>query len=119
MTGQKARQRKEANGMSFTHIMIKQEIAKSRKYKQGNPEQFIEGMIWRQITEQDMKQAWNNIPQSAQTEEVKKVIFANVGTWEPAIVPEHGHICCVKDIEKVINEVKKYLGDGDYEWRPL
>lgn len=105
--------------MSITHRIIAEAVAEDRKHRKENPDQYIKGMIWRQKTEQDMQQAWNSIPEIAQTEEVKRTIFANVGSWEPASVPEHGHICTRHGIKKTIYQIQQILGQGNYEWRPL
>lgn len=105
--------------MSFTNIMIEQEMAKNKKHKQENPELYQKGMIWKQITSKEMQQAYEVIPEEIRTPEIKALYDVKIGTWEPAIVPEQGHLCSVKDIEKVINEVKKYLGNGNYKWSPL
>ena len=106
--------------MSFTNTMIEQEIAKSKKHRQENPEQYVKGMIWKQITAEEMQQAYEVIPKEIRTPEIKALYDIKIGTWEPAKVPQHGHLCNKQYAKKTIKEVRSHLGiDTKYEWRSL
>lgn len=108
--------------MSITQLIIEEAMAASRNDSQQNPDKYQIGMIWRQITQTDVNEAYNrvaNLLGEGDRLNLRKVLDTKVGTWEPAILSQNVHIYRRGNLGASMALAQKQYGDCNYEWRPF